>query len=321
MRVRPPPPAVPGWMVTNSRTMLRSPISRRVGSPRYFRSWGARPIEQNGKRWHSGPIVVSPSMTTWESRTVPRPDPHLGAHDAVGAHAHARAQHRPGATRAVGSTCGCGQGRPPGAAGSPPPRGARPRGPRPGCGRAPRAGGGGAPRGGAGRRARPAGGTWRRRSRPRGSRAGRGPAASWSSQMPAAWARLSMSSTPGITGAPGKWPSKNSSEPVTFLMATSRPAGSCSSTRSTRTKGYWLGIWRTRRPMSMARAPLPVAPAGPRSGRSGEAAGLRLGGGRRRPAPAGAGAGAAAADGAWPPSRRRPPSRSRRARCRTPCSR
>jgi hypothetical protein len=44
-----------------------------------------------------------------------------------------------------------------------------------------------------------------------------------SSQMPAAWARLSMSSTPGITGAPGKWPSKNSSDPVTFLSATSRP--------------------------------------------------------------------------------------------------
>ena len=40
-------------MVTNSRTTLRSPISSRVGSPRYFRSWGARPTEQNGKRWLS----------------------------------------------------------------------------------------------------------------------------------------------------------------------------------------------------------------------------------------------------------------------------
>src|SRR5207249_1999749 len=38
----------------------------------------------------------------------------------------------------------------------------------------------------------------------------------------------------------------NSSEPVTFLIATSRPAGSCSTTRSTSTNGYWVGIWRTR---------------------------------------------------------------------------
>ena len=60
-----------------------------------------------------------------------------------------------------------------------------------------------------------------------------------------------------MTGAPGKWPSKNSSEPVTFLMATRRPAGSCSSTRSTSTNGYWVGICRMRPAMSMEVAFMP----------------------------------------------------------------
>src|SRR5207249_11704052 len=80
----------------------------------------------------------------------------------------------------------------------------------------------------------------------------RGSLAFFNSQIPAAWARLSMSRTPGITGAPGKWPSKNSSEPVTLLIATNRPPGSCSTTRSTSTNGYWVGIWRTRPAMSIA---------------------------------------------------------------------
>src|SRR5262249_24889470 len=55
----------------------------------------------------------------------------------------------------------------------------------------------------------------------------------------------------GITGVPGKCPSKNSSVPVTFFKATSPPRGSCSRTRSTSTKGYWFGICRIRLPMSI----------------------------------------------------------------------
>jgi hypothetical protein len=41
-----PPPAVPRFTVTNSRKVLRSPISSRDASPWYFRSWGAKPIEE-----------------------------------------------------------------------------------------------------------------------------------------------------------------------------------------------------------------------------------------------------------------------------------
>ena len=53
-----------------------------------------------------------------------------------------------------------------------------------------------------------------------------------------------------MTGWDGKWPAKKSSAPVTFFAATSLPAGSCSTMRSTSTNGYWVGIWRTSRPIS-----------------------------------------------------------------------
>ena len=55
--VCPPPPAVPRWMVTNSRKTLRWPMTSRVCSPRYFRSCGGRPIEANGKISVPSPIV------------------------------------------------------------------------------------------------------------------------------------------------------------------------------------------------------------------------------------------------------------------------
>ena len=38
--VTPPPPRVPRWIVTNSRKMLRLPMTSRVSSPRNFRSCG-----------------------------------------------------------------------------------------------------------------------------------------------------------------------------------------------------------------------------------------------------------------------------------------
>jgi len=39
---------VPRLMVTHSRMVLPSPITVSVGSPAYFRSCGATPMEQNG---------------------------------------------------------------------------------------------------------------------------------------------------------------------------------------------------------------------------------------------------------------------------------
>ena len=49
----------------------------------------------------------------------------------------------------------------------------------------------------------------------------------------AAWARASSISTPGITGRLGKWPWKNGSLMLTFLMARMCLPFSISSTRST----------------------------------------------------------------------------------------
>jgi len=45
-------------MVTNSRKTLPSPISSRVGSPAYFRSWGGAPIEQWLSKRLREPTVV-----------------------------------------------------------------------------------------------------------------------------------------------------------------------------------------------------------------------------------------------------------------------
>src|SRR5262249_21019387 len=104
------------------------------------------------------------------------------------------------------------------------------------------------------------------------------------SHTPAAWARLSMISTPGITGSPGKWPAKKSSEPVTFFVATSPSFGSCSSTRSSSTNGYWLGIRRTSDAMSIALMGYAGAAARTLSARAAASAceRLRLGGSRAR---------------------------------------
>ena len=53
------------------------------------------------------------------------------------------------------------------------------------------------------------------------------------SRIVATCASVSIMSTPGISGAPGKCPWKNSSLTVTFLTATTRRPGSCSVTAST----------------------------------------------------------------------------------------
>ena len=51
-RVTPPPSAVPRFTVANSRTMLLSPISTQVSSPRNFRSCGS--AADGGERVRSG---------------------------------------------------------------------------------------------------------------------------------------------------------------------------------------------------------------------------------------------------------------------------
>src|SRR3954469_561250 len=62
---------VPTCSVVNSRMVLRSPITSSVGSPWYFLSWLAAPIEANWKIRLSRPIVVWPSSTTWPAIVVP----------------------------------------------------------------------------------------------------------------------------------------------------------------------------------------------------------------------------------------------------------
>ena len=52
-------------IVTYSRIMLWLPMTTRVGSPRYFRSWGAPPMEANWAIRLSSPMSVWVSMTTW----------------------------------------------------------------------------------------------------------------------------------------------------------------------------------------------------------------------------------------------------------------
>ena len=84
MRVSPPPPTVPRWMVTHSRKTLPRPITRRVRSPRYFRSWGGRPIDANGKICVSSPTVVSPSMIAEAPIGTLRPSTTCGPTTACG---------------------------------------------------------------------------------------------------------------------------------------------------------------------------------------------------------------------------------------------
>src|SRR3989338_3626762 len=63
MMVLPPPPSVPGLIVTYSRIRFRSPMRRIVSSPRYFKSCGLLPMTAPVKIRQTSPIVVWPSMT------------------------------------------------------------------------------------------------------------------------------------------------------------------------------------------------------------------------------------------------------------------
>ena len=87
---------VPRLMVQYSRITLRSPISRRVGSPAYFLSCGASPIEANWKILLSAPIVVWPLITTCGPIQRARADHHVGADDAEGTHLDVGGQLRAG---------------------------------------------------------------------------------------------------------------------------------------------------------------------------------------------------------------------------------
>src|SRR5487761_2234151 len=62
-RVMPPPFSVPRLIVTHSRIVFSSPISVSVGSPLYFKSCGATPIDVNGCTRFRAPIRVRPSTT------------------------------------------------------------------------------------------------------------------------------------------------------------------------------------------------------------------------------------------------------------------
>lgn len=72
-RVRPPSWTVPVLKLQNSRMVLPSPISSRVGSAAYFLSWGSEPMEQNWKIRLLRPMRVCPSTTTWGPMRVPSP--------------------------------------------------------------------------------------------------------------------------------------------------------------------------------------------------------------------------------------------------------
>ena len=57
--------------MTPSLIVLLSPISRKVFSSLYFLSCGSPPILEKEKNLLFFPIVVGPSITTWEPMDVP----------------------------------------------------------------------------------------------------------------------------------------------------------------------------------------------------------------------------------------------------------
>src|SRR5690606_37390131 len=73
MRVTPPPSPVPRLTVVNSRMTLRSPISRRTASPRYFLSCGSPPMATWPWTWLSRPMQVGPSTLQCGPMRVPAP--------------------------------------------------------------------------------------------------------------------------------------------------------------------------------------------------------------------------------------------------------
>ena len=68
-----PPPSVPGLIVTYSLNIFSLPISKYVNSFLYFKSWGAVPIELNGKNLFLVPIFVLPDILTNDNNSQSSP--------------------------------------------------------------------------------------------------------------------------------------------------------------------------------------------------------------------------------------------------------
>ena len=68
--VLPPPPEVPGLIVTYSLITLYSPISKLFFSPLNFKSWGWVPILANGNIFVLDPTDVLPSMCTFDTNST-----------------------------------------------------------------------------------------------------------------------------------------------------------------------------------------------------------------------------------------------------------
>src|SRR5512138_822865 len=102
MTVTPPPPSVPRLIVTHSRKVFRSPISRRVGSPRYLRSCGISPRTAWGNTRFAAPRVVRPVTMAWAARTFFGPSLTCGPTTAKGPISQDGSTWAPGSTTAVG---------------------------------------------------------------------------------------------------------------------------------------------------------------------------------------------------------------------------
>ena len=204
----------PGLIETYSRTMLSSPISSVLGSPRYLRSCGTAPTLANGKMRLRAPMVVRPSTTACGPIHVSAADAHVrpdrrrtarcarrrrarrrGATTArrVDARPRRRRQPRTRPRRPRASAVRHDPAEPPAAA---PPASASPRAGarRPGSDRAPEA-------------------------RPLDAAQARRPSSSAADAAAPSCASASQSTTPGSTGAPGKWPAKYGSLALTSFVA------------------------------------------------------------------------------------------------------
>src|SRR5690606_30300692 len=105
IRVTPPPPPVPRLMVVNSRMTLRSPISRRTVSPRYFLSCGSPPIAAWPCTTLSRPMRVGPRMLQCGPMRVPSPISTPGPTRVKAPTSTPLPSRTDGSTLAVGCTC------------------------------------------------------------------------------------------------------------------------------------------------------------------------------------------------------------------------
>ena len=236
---------VPRLIVQFSRNVLRSPISRRVGSPSYFRSCGAAPIEANWKMRLSRPMRgrpfdhdVRPDPGAGADRRRPAPMTVYGADlDVRRELARRAAIERGGMDRPCSGQLRLRSGRDHHLGAASPPR--RPLRRRSRTSRCRASSARASPSGSAGRPAPPAGGSAPcrcRRSRTRASRPGTRRRSRTRGCPPPAPAPRG-SSRPASPAGAGNGPGKNGSLTVTFLSARMRLPGTHSSTRSTSRKG------------------------------------------------------------------------------------